>query len=69
MLPPDVITELRDPAHNMRYRFVGYRKLSRPEVLYHLGQYLSQPRIRRRKHPERNKVITIMTIHGVTADI
>lgn len=66
MQAPDVVTDVRDPANNMLYRFLAYRKLSQHEIRFHLGQYLSQPRLRRRKLPERNRVVIIRTIHGVS---
>ncbi len=66
MQAPDVVTEVRDPAHNMRYRFLGYRKLTKREIQFHLAAYLSQPRMRRSKRPERNKVVIFQTIHGVS---
>lgn len=66
MQAPDVVTEVRDRANNMLYRFLAYRKLSQYEIQFHLGRYLSQPKLRRRKRPERNKVVIIQTIHGVS---
>ncbi|MGH7593272.1 MAG: hypothetical protein ACRELE_05410 [Gemmatimonadales bacterium] len=50
----------------MTYRFLAYRRLSRSEMVFGVRQFLAQPRVRRRKKRDRNKVITILTIHGAS---
>lgn len=67
MILPDTPSEMKDPKHNVTYRFLAYRKLTYAEMVMGIQQYLSQPRVRRRKTRERNQVITIVTIYGGTS--
>jgi len=64
MQEPNIRSSIRDEEHNMTYHVMAYRKLSREELVWQVRSYHSQPRFRRRKTPERNKVITILTIIG-----
>ncbi|HEY4322044.1 MAG TPA: hypothetical protein VGM77_12820 [Gemmatimonadales bacterium] len=66
---PNVVSQIKDAEHGVLYRFLAYRPLSREELVMGVRQYLSQPRLRRRKTRERNKVIAIVMTHGATADL
>lgn len=66
---PNVRNTIRDEEYNVTYHIMAYRQLSREEMIVTVRDYLSQPRIRRRKTRERNKTIVIVTIHGATANI
>lgn len=52
-----------DEEHNMTYHVMAYRTLSREEVIGAIRAYHLQ-RKGRRKTPERNKIITIVTVLG-----
>jgi hypothetical protein len=69
MEAPTVRNTVRDESHNVTYHIMAYRKLTRDEAFLTVRQYLAQPKVRRRKSRERDKVITIVTIHGATAGI
>jgi len=62
---PDIETVVRDSKNNLTFRIMAYRKLTEFEVQSTIGNYLSQPKIRRRKTPVRNKEITIITVIGI----
>lgn len=64
MKAPNVQNTYRDDENNMTYHVLAYRKLTRDELLFYVSQYLSQPKIRRRKTPERDKTISISTSVG-----
>lgn len=66
---PEVVSQIRDAAHNVTYRFLAYRKLTRAEMVTGVRQYLSQQRVRHRRTRNRNGTITIVTIHGATPDL
>ncbi len=69
MQMPDVLTTLRDDQHNVTYRVLAYRKLSRDEMIHSVRLYHSQPKIRRRKTSIRNQVITIISVLGATPNL
>ena len=64
MEQPSIRSSIRDEAHNMTYHVMAYRPLTREELVQSVRVYHSQPRFRRRKTPERNKVITIISVIG-----
>lgn len=64
MEQPNVRSTIRDEEHNMTYHVMAYRPLTREELIQSVRVYHSQPRFRRRKTPERNKVITIISVIG-----
>jgi hypothetical protein len=64
MQMPNIRTSIRDEECNVTYHFMGYRELTRDEMIMGVRHYLSQPQHRRRKTPIRNKEITIITSIG-----
>jgi hypothetical protein len=62
---PNVCNTAVDEEHNVTYRIMAFRQMSREEVVGTVRQYLSQPSMRRRKNPEKNKIITITTLYGL----
>ena len=66
MRMPDVRSTIKDSQCNMTYHFLAYRPLTREEMVRGVAMYRSQPKVRRRKTPEKNKVVTIITVHGAT---
>ncbi len=69
MLMPSVRSTIKDPANNVVYHVMAYRRLSRAELVQSVAMYRAQPSVRRRKRPERDRVITIVTIHGATPGV
>lgn len=61
---PNVENILRDEQHNVTYRVLAYRRLTRQELLSSVGMFHAQPKNRRRKRPITDKEITILTLHG-----
>jgi hypothetical protein len=64
MEQPNVRSSIRDAENNVTYHVMGYRPLTRQELVQTVRVYLSQPRFRRRKTPQKNKIITIITVIG-----
>jgi hypothetical protein len=64
MKNPDIRSTLRDEDHNLTYHVVAYRKLTELEMIETVKLYLAQPKIQRRKTPERNKTITTHALLG-----
>jgi hypothetical protein len=64
MKKPDIRSTLRDAEHNMTYHVVAYRKLSELEMIETVKLYLAQPKILRRKLPERNKTVSTHSLLG-----
>jgi hypothetical protein len=64
MKKPDIRSTLRDEQHNMTYHVVAFRKLNELEMVETVKLYLAQPRILRRKTPERNKTVTTHALMG-----
>lgn len=64
MQQPNVKSSIRDDENNVTYHVMAYRTLSREELVQCVRMYLSQPAIRRRKTPVKNKEITIITVIG-----
>jgi len=62
---PSITNTVRDEEHNMTYHVMAYRKLTEAEVAMSVRFYLSQPKQRRRKKPERDKIITILSSLGL----
>jgi hypothetical protein len=62
---PNVRNTAVDEESNVTYHIMAFRQMSREEVVGTIRQYLSQPSLRKRKKPERNKVITITTSYGL----
>ncbi|HVZ63401.1 MAG TPA: hypothetical protein VG936_02345 [Lacunisphaera sp.] len=62
---PGVKSTMLDEEHNVTFHFMAYRKLDEAEMIRAIRAYRSQPEFRRRKNPERNKVITIITHVGM----
>jgi hypothetical protein len=65
MREPDIETTGRDDQNNLTFRILAYRKLSDEEAAQIVANYLSQPKISRRKTPIRNQIITIKTVLGI----
>jgi hypothetical protein len=61
---PDIRSTLRDEEHNMTYHVVAYRKLNELEMIETIKMYLAQPKVLRRKSPERNKTVTTHALLG-----
>lgn len=66
MQMPNVESTIRDAEHNVTYRVLAYRHLSRAEFVASVRMFHAQPKTRRRKRPIRDKEITIITLHGAT---
>jgi hypothetical protein len=64
MNQPDILSVLYDAEHNMTYHVVAYRKLSELEMVQAVKLYLAQPKILKRKTPERNKTVTTRSLMG-----
>jgi hypothetical protein len=64
MLAPDIRNTIVDKPNKVTYHILAYRRLTTAEMVQSVQMFLSQPKQRRRKTPLRNKVITILTIHG-----
>jgi hypothetical protein len=64
MKTPDIRSTLYDAEHNMTYHVVAFRKLSELEMVQTVQLYLSQPKILRRRTPERNKTVTTVALMG-----
>lgn len=64
MEQPSVCSSIRDAENNVTYHVMAYRPLTRQELAQTVRAYRSQPRFRRRKTPERNKIITIISVIG-----
>jgi hypothetical protein len=62
---PSVRTTATDKPNNVTYHVMAYRKLTDDEMMMAIRLYHSQPKVRRRKTPLRNKVITIISILGL----
>ena len=62
---PNVRNTAVDEENNVTYQIMAFRQMNREEVVGTIRQYLSQPSMRKRKKPERNKVITITTSYGL----
>lgn len=68
MKRPKILSSWFDPEHNMTYRVFAFRALSQPEMTATVGLYLAQPKILRRKAPERNKTVTTESLLGSEMD-
>ena len=66
---PSIKHTVRDEQNNVTYHVMAYRQLSEQEVLASVKYYLSQPKMRRRKKPERDKEITIISLYGATPNL
>jgi hypothetical protein len=64
MKKPDIRSTLRDEEHNMTYHVLAFRKLNELEMVETVKMYLAQPKIRRRRTPERNKTVTTHALMG-----
>lgn len=69
MRMPNVATSIRVEQHNITYRVLAYRPLTRAEMVLSVRQFHAQRKIRRRRTPLRNQTITIVTVHGATDNI
>ena len=68
MEQPNVRSSIRDEENNVTYHVMAYRELTRAELVGAVRMYRSQPRFRRRKTPEKNKIITIISVIGCQGD-
>jgi hypothetical protein len=64
MTNPNIRTTFLDERHTVTFHLMAYRQLTLQEAVDTVHVYRSQSHIRRRKTPERNKLITIMTVIG-----
>ena len=65
MPEPDIITTVKDPVRNLKFRILAYRKLSENEAGDIIKIYLSRPEVRQRKTTLRDQLITITTDIGI----
>lgn len=63
---PDIRHTVRDERNRVTYHVMAYRRLTREETLLSVRHFLAQPKVRRRKTPLRNQIVTILTLHGAT---
>jgi hypothetical protein len=63
---PDVRNTIKDERNNVTYHVMAYRQLAQAEMVQSVRLFHAQPKIRRRKTPLKNKVITILTVHGAS---
>ena len=68
MKKPNILSTSFDAEHNVTYRVFAFRALTQPEMTAAVGLYLAQPKILRRKTPERNKTITTESLLGSEID-
>jgi len=64
MKKPAILSTLFDAEHNMTYRVFAFRELTKLEMAQAVKLYLSQPKIMRRKTPEKNKTVTTDSLLG-----
>ena len=62
MESPRVQNSLVDPDNNVTYHVMAYRRLTEQELRMAVQYYLAN---RRRKSPDRNKTITIVSSLGL----
>jgi hypothetical protein len=68
MKKPAILSTLLDPKNNMTYRVFAFRGLTEPEMIQTVKLYLAQPKILRRKTPEKNKTVTTNSLLGSEMD-
>jgi len=68
MKKPAILSTLFDPKNNMTYRVFAFRGLTEPEMIQTVKWYLAQPKILRRKTPEKNKTVTTNSLLGSEMD-
>jgi hypothetical protein len=68
MKKPDILSTWFDPDHNMTYRVFAFRVLTELEMIRTVKLYLAQPKVLRRKTPERNKTVTTDSLLGSEID-
>jgi hypothetical protein len=66
MQMPNVMSTIRDEENNVTYQVMAYRSLSYGELVRSVRMLHAQPKMRRRKKPLRNQVITIVTTLGAS---
>jgi hypothetical protein len=64
MKKPNILSTLYYAEENMTYHVLAFRKLSELEMVQTVKLYLSQPKIQRRRMPERNKTVTTDSLLG-----
>jgi hypothetical protein len=64
MKKPSILSILHDADYNMTYRVFAFRELTKLEMGQTVKMYLAQPKIQRRKTPERNKTVTTDSLLG-----
>ena len=69
MQMPNVENILRDERHNVTYRVLAYRRLTRAELISSVGMFHAQPKNRRRKRPITDMEVTILTLHGANGGL
>jgi hypothetical protein len=68
MKKPAILSTLFVPENNMTYRVFAFRELTKLEMVQTVKLYLSQPKILRRKTPEKNKTVTTNSLLGSEMD-
>jgi hypothetical protein len=68
MKKPTILTTWDDADHNMKYRVFAFRQLTKSEMDQTVKLYLAQPKVQRRKTPERNKTVTTDSLLGSELD-
>lgn len=66
---PNVKSTIRDERNNVTYHVVAYRNLTREELVSSVRLFHSQPKLRRRKTPLRNQIVTIVSVLGATPNL
>jgi hypothetical protein len=66
MQMPNVKSTITDPKNKVTYDVLAYRPLSYAELVQSVRAYHAQPKVRRRRTPLKNAMITIITIHGAS---
>jgi hypothetical protein len=68
MKKPAILSTWFDAEHNMTYHVFAFRELTKLEMVQTVKLYLSQPKILRRKTPEKNKTVTTDSLLGSELD-
>jgi hypothetical protein len=68
MKKPAILSTWFDAEHNMTYRVFAFRELTKLEMVQTVKLYLAQPKILRRKTPEKNKTVTTDSLLGSELD-
>jgi hypothetical protein len=68
MKKPAILSTWFDTKHNMTYRVFAFRELTKLEMVQTVKLYLAQPKILRRKTPEKNKTVTTDSLLGSELD-